>query len=175
MKPIHLLIAAVTYCCILTFPVHLLQPGYAQSPPVKAFTVQTEAEIQAPIHNAILDELMEYNKSQVGAYERKPFSIYIKDTYGKVIAGLTGVALVNYDCLVNIVAVDPAHRRQGYGRQIFSALDTFATEQKCTNIRLETADFQARGFYEKMGYQMVAEIPRSFLGHTSFVMQKKLE
>jgi ribosomal protein S18 acetylase RimI-like enzyme len=174
MKPIHLLSALVLTCCLITFPARLLQNLYAQTPKIEPFTVQTEAMIQEHVGTAVLDTLVAYNQGQVGNYIRKPFSIYVKDNYGRVIAGVTGVALVNYDCIVQLVAVDPAHRRQGWGRKLLQELDKFARANNCNNIRLETADFQARGFYEKMGYQKVAEMDNSFLGHKVYIMRKDL-
>jgi ribosomal protein S18 acetylase RimI-like enzyme len=49
-----------------------------------------------------------------------------------------------------------------------------AKARGCAYIYLATHDFQAPGFYAKLGFQKVAEIPDKPLGHTEIVMRLPL-
>lgn len=43
-------------------------------------------------------------------------------------------------------------RGQGYGKKLMQNVIEWARQNKCDGIRLETWDFQARPFYEKLGF-----------------------
>ncbi|WP_125768454.1 GNAT family N-acetyltransferase [Lapidilactobacillus wuchangensis] len=89
------------------------------------------------------------------------------------IGGATG--LVQYDWyFLELLQVDAAFQKQGVGRQLMQAVETFATDQHLTGIRLETWQFQARGFYEKLGYQVWGEIKDCPPGTITYCLEKRL-
>ena len=49
-----------------------------------------------------------------------------------------------------------------------------AVVRGCHGAWLDTFDFQARGFYEKLGYTCFAELPEYPIGHSRFFMKKPL-
>jgi len=49
-----------------------------------------------------------------------------------------------------------------------------AVARGCRGAWLDTFDFQARGFYERLGYACFGEIPEYPIGHTRFFMKKDL-
>lgn len=127
------------------------------------------------IQEVIIKNHKEYNESVVGPFIEKPFTLHIKNPQGgAIIAGLFGVLAVNYDCLVQIASVDKNFRRQGIGSKMFGELENYARSNGCKNIRLETSAFQAKGFYEKLGYTEIAHFERGYLDHSIHMMQKTL-
>jgi GNAT superfamily N-acetyltransferase len=49
-------------------------------------------------------------------------------------------------------------RRQGYGRQLLAAAaESWGVEAGCHGAWLQTMSFQARGSYERSGYQVCGE------------------
>jgi len=44
----------------------------------------------------------------------------------------------------------------------------------CHKIRLETADYQARPFYERHGFSVAATLTNDRFGRSVFVMEKRL-
>ena len=55
---------------------------------------------------------------------------------------------------VNYLAVDPAHREQGLGRQLMVAIETMLHERGCpkVNLQVRESNHEAVAFYESIGY-----------------------
>lgn len=64
---------------------------------------------------------------------------------------------------------------QGFGKQILTAAETEAKNKGCSIAYLDTFSFQnAKGFYEKCGYQEIFQHPALDGKHLRFYMKKKL-
>lgn len=57
---------------------------------------------------------------------------------------------------------------------LIKKIEEYATENKAIGVRMETWNFQARGFYEKMGYQVYATFEDCPPGTTDYFLRKKL-
>ncbi|QMT60331.1 N-acetyltransferase [Legionella sp. PC997] len=125
------------------------------------------------ISKIINENLKKYNESIIGKYEAKPFIIYVQNDSSEICGGIKGDVFGPL-CRVFTVWVHEEYRRKGLGRDLFATLETFAKENNCTMIQLDTAEFQAKGFYEKLGYQVIATLPDNFIGYTSYILRKKL-
>jgi len=125
------------------------------------------------ISKIIYDNLKKFNESIIGTYEAKPFIIHAQNNASEVLGGIKGDVFGTL-CRVFTVWIHEKYRRKGLGRDLFKQLDVFAKENKCTMIQLDTAEFQARGFYEKLGYQVIATLPDNFMGYTSYILRKNL-
>ena len=66
-------------------------------------------------------------------------------------------------------------RGQGYGARLLRAAEDEARMQGCHGVFLTTFSFQAPGFYEKFGYEAVANIPEYPRGHSYHVLKKLLD
>jgi GNAT superfamily N-acetyltransferase len=77
-------------------------------------------------------------------------------------------------CELRQVWVDEAHRGTGLGRALMARAIDEARSRGCAYVLLSTYDFQAPGFYARLGFRPVAEIPDKPLGHTEFVMRLAL-
>jgi ribosomal protein S18 acetylase RimI-like enzyme len=57
---------------------------------------------------------------------------------------------------VNYLAVDPALRRQGLGRQMMRAVENKLVQMGCPklNIQVRTGNMEAIEFYKRLGYNM---------------------
>lgn len=138
------------------------------------YQIQIFEQDDAPTFEAVVEFLHEFNSSIVGPLDQKPFNLNVKDPSGKIVGGAFGYLFVNHDCFVHVVAVEKQLRRHGLGNKIFKAIEDLARANNCTNIRLETASFHAKPFYEKLGYVEITQVPQGFLGHTMYVMRKML-
>ena len=65
-------------------------------------------------------------------------------------------------------------RGQGYGTQLIKAMESHALSNGINHIKLETADFQALGFYQKLGYSIYGELENYPIGHTAYCLKKVL-
>ena len=125
------------------------------------------------VGDIILKGLKSYNESKIGLYSRKPFLLFIRSQTGNVIAGLSGDILGNL-CGIHLMWVDHLHRKKGLGTKIIGKLEQYALSKGSDLIQLDTTEFQAKDFYEKLGYVTVAILDKGFMGHKQYIMRKVL-
>ena len=66
-------------------------------------------------------------------------------------------------------------RGQGLGTQIMQRAEAEALARGCVGAWLDTFEFQARGFYEKLGYACFGQIDGYPPGFSRFFMKKTLQ
>jgi ribosomal protein S18 acetylase RimI-like enzyme len=57
---------------------------------------------------------------------------------------------------------------------LLEAAEKEAEKQGCVHVAVDTFDFQARGFYEKQGYNVYAVQEDYPIGHRKFLLRKSL-
>jgi GNAT superfamily N-acetyltransferase len=81
-----------------------------------------------------------------------------------------------YDWLfVQYLAVPDSLRGTGVGRQLMAQAEAWARGRGLTGIWLDTFSFQARPFYEKLGFSVFGTIEDHPVGARRFFMQKRLD
>ncbi|RZM14506.1 MAG: GNAT family N-acetyltransferase, partial [Pedobacter sp.] len=95
---------------------------------------------------------------------------------GNHVGGLWGKCA--YDWLfVDLLAVPEEYRGENHGKALMERAEEIARANDCVGMWLDTFEFQARGFYEKLGFQVIREedidIGNGFYMN-DFVMEKKL-
>jgi N-acetylglutamate synthase-like GNAT family acetyltransferase len=75
---------------------------------------------------------------------------------------------------VRTLAVAVPVRGQGFGRELMKRAETYAVERGCTDAFLDTFSFQARPFYEKLGYRVFGTLENHPVGHQYYCMTKSL-
>ena len=77
---------------------------------------------------------------------------------------------------IDIMATKEDQRRQGVGRALLSSAEQVAKERGCKYAFTDTMDYQAPGFWEKVGYKVAGEIDDwDSHGHRKFYFTKELE
>jgi GNAT superfamily N-acetyltransferase len=64
--------------------------------------------------------------------------------------------------------------KRGVGSQLLAEFERRCRTLSCHKLRLETADFQARPFYEKHGFAVAVTLTNDRFGRDVFVMEKRL-
>lgn len=83
----------------------------------------------------------------------KPFRIYIKDSDQSVLGGASGVTY--YGCLyVDMLWVETSIRGHGFGKKIMEEAEKIGKERNCSFATLNTMDWEALPFYQKLGYSI---------------------
>jgi len=122
---------------------------------------------------SILSRLRTYNISKAGDPRIRPVAILLTDENGEKVGGLWG--RVGYDWLfVELLSVPAEYRGQGFGRALMQEAETIARAENCFGLWLDTYDFQARGFYEGLGFTVFGAIEDHPVGHRRFFLQKRL-
>ena len=62
-------------------------------------------------------------------------------------------------------------RGAGHGRTLMQKAEEIARLRGCTGIWLDTFTFQARGFYEKLGYAVFGQLDNYPRGEVRFFLQ----
>ena len=100
-------------------------------------------------------------------------NLILKDDSGKVCGGL--LANHYWNCiLIDILWLEEASRKQGFGKKLMLELEHIAKEKGVTLIHLDTHEFQAPKFYEKLGYEVLGVLEDAPLGYKRFYMKKEL-
>ncbi|HLV99018.1 MAG TPA: GNAT family N-acetyltransferase [Ktedonobacterales bacterium] len=104
----------------------------------------------------------------------QPLRIFLRDANQAIQGGLLG-EIWNGWLLIDILWVAEDVRRQGLGAQLLLAAEQEASKHQCYAALLDTFSFQARPFYERMGFEVFAELPDCPLpGMARYYMRKTL-
>ena len=99
------------------------------------------------------------------------FALRLNDADGALVGGLSG--RMAWDWLfVAALWVHRDRRGQGAGRALLAAAESHAAAAGCHSVWLDT--FQAREFYEKLGYTVFGALEDYPKGQTRCFMRKRL-
>jgi GNAT superfamily N-acetyltransferase len=101
------------------------------------------------------------------------FAVFAKDERGNVVGGIRATAFWNY-CIIELLWLSEATRGKGIGSRLINETETYAREKGFQYIRTETLEFQAKPFYEKLGYEVFGELEDYPKGHTTYCLVKEL-
>jgi ribosomal protein S18 acetylase RimI-like enzyme len=131
----------------------------------------------------VMDQLRAFNQARSPAPGAEapapppavPIEIYVLDSEQTVIGGLIGrTHSIPYWLEISVLWVHEASRGQGLGRQLVQQAEQEAAQRDCRYARLATSDFQAPGFYEKLGYVRYGVLENCPPGVTVHYFQKDL-
>nr|WP_202070134.1 GNAT family N-acetyltransferase [Rickettsia tillamookensis] len=83
----------------------------------------------------------------------KSFSFSLLDQNKDFIGGISGISFWGA-LYVSSLFVNENYRNQNYGSLLIEKAENLARERSCTFVCLSTMDFQAKPFYEKLGYKI---------------------
>ncbi|WP_285434729.1 GNAT family N-acetyltransferase [Pseudomonas sp. fls2-241-R2A-110] len=122
---------------------------------------------------AILLPLRAYNASKAGVSMQEPIALLVRDESGEILGGL--YARVFYQWMfIELLSVPEQARGQGLGSKLMRMAEDVAREKECVGVWLDTFDFQAPGFYQKLGYSELGQIVDYPPGHKRLFFQKRL-
>lgn len=110
----------------------------------------------------------------VGRRDWQTLTIALRSEDSSVVGGLYGATMWSW-LMIDGLWVAPTLRGLGHGCSLVLAAESAAIARGCHGSWLGTFDFQARDFYERMGYSVFAELPGFPPGHTHFHLRKLFE
>lgn len=128
----------------------------------------------AGAYDALLRELRRFTTEVVGAPDNKNFAILILDPEtGEPNGGLWAQSRWG-GFHIDMLVVPEALRGRGVGRRLMQAAEAEARRRQCHHMLLDTYDFQARPFYEKLGFEVFGQLDGPGPIYPRFFMMKKL-
>ncbi len=133
------------------------------------------SEQDHPEERALIeDALRAYNARSAPPANYLPLRLTLKDSEGMVVGGLLGHS--SYEWLfISVLIVSEGLRRRGLGRKLMEQAEQIARARGLTGIWLDTFDFQARPFYEKLGFSVFGELRDHPRGISQYWLQKRLD
>jgi GNAT superfamily N-acetyltransferase len=118
--------------------------------------------------------LRHFNYTFVGEYpESQPIWLNARDEEGRTIGGLRGYVFL-YWLHIDVLWVDEAARASGLGSELLAQAEAKAKRLGAHSAKLETFEWQARGFYVKCGYKEFGRIDNHTQGFYLAYMMKTL-
>ena len=107
-----------------------------------------------------------WGATRIGWYVRHPESVVLTARSDRTIAGFAIMRYADDTAHLNLLAVDPAHRRRGIARRLMTWLEETALTAGTFVIGLElrAQNEAARAFYRALGYREAGSIPGYYQG-----------
>ncbi|HXJ36782.1 MAG TPA: GNAT family N-acetyltransferase [Candidatus Eisenbacteria bacterium] len=99
-------------------------------------------------------EIEAFNCAATGFDDGRRLACFVRDDAGDMLAGLSGYTWGGY-CRIEFLWVTERLRRRGIGRDLVATAEREARARGCALIVLDTHDFQAPRFYEKLSFLAV--------------------
>jgi len=121
----------------------------------------------------IVKGIADHASDAVGDPGFHQLAVFAEDGDGVLVGGVSGS--VNWTWLsIKLLWVAPSVRGTGLGRRLVDAFEEMGRARGCTSSHVDTLEFQAPGFYERLGYERFAEIPNYAPGSSRIYYKKTL-
>src|SRR5262245_38839380 len=127
------------------------------------YLLTEEADVDA-LHATIRAGIRGADPSDVGARDWEVLGLALRPPAGDGVGGQFGATMWGW-LMIDSLWVSEDLRGQGLGRHLLAEAESIAVTRGCRGSWLGTFDFQARGFYERNGYVVFAELPGFPAGH----------
>ena len=114
-----------------------------------------------------------YNVSVTAMPEYAPVNFVVRGERGDVLGGLLGQFWGGW-LQVTALWVSASVRGKGFGSRLLLDAEAYARARGAVGSTLETYSFQARPFYERLGYELCGTIDSYPPGHAKFFLRKSL-
>ncbi|AOK57400.1 GNAT family N-acetyltransferase [Burkholderia stagnalis] len=135
------------------------------------YTVTDTAD--AGVRKQIAAPLVQFNISRAGPINFRPLAVILTDDADNIAGGLWGSTAYGW-LHVDLLVVPEAARGQRVGTRLMQLAEAEARARGCHGAWLDTHDFQAKPFYERLGYVQFGELPDFPVGHAKLFLKKSL-
>jgi len=130
-------------------------------------------DVSADITAVIGDGLRGYNRDHGHNLDRSEFTVTVRDDAHQMVGGLVAVAGAGV-LFIQWVFLPPDRRLEGVGRQVMALAEAEGLRRGCRLAHLDTFTFQARAFYEKLGYSVFGTLDYPDPQVSRYYMRKTL-
>ncbi len=142
--------------------------------PHPTLTYAVADEWAEPSSRIVMDGLLAYNAIFYGGIPKeKKLAVSARAADGGLVAGLLGQTHHGW-LSVGWLWVSEEWRQLRIGTELMRRAEAEALERGCHHAHLTTLDFQAVGFYERLGYTVFGVLDDYPRPHQRFFLQKPL-
>ena len=135
--------------------------------------VRIDNEVSEADEAAVVRGLLTFNEKWLGPSNDQPVRFVARDELG-VVGGLLGHTRWNWLYVAKLWVAARA-RARGIGTQLLMGAEELARKRGCTDASLDTFEYQARPFYEKLGYELFGTLDGYPPGYRQFYLRKRLQ
>jgi len=135
--------------------------------------ISNEPNAPQSLTDLIGERLFYFNVAKTGIDEHYRVSVFLRSANDEVLGGLIGSVWAKWLFVMNLWISEPM-RGKGWGNKLMAEAERYAIEKGAEAAYLDTASFQARPFYEKLGYKVFGVLEDHPPGHTHYWLAKKL-
>ncbi len=128
------------------------------SAPNKTLLVDISSEPPQAAYQDLWEVLKAFNVSAVGHCENFPFAVLLRDPDTRAVVGGVWGRSVWDSFYVDMLVAPEGRRGEGLGGDLLAQVEAEARTRGCRNLWLDTFAFQARPFYEKLGFRVFGQI-----------------
>ena len=136
-------------------------------------TTSPSAEDAKTISQGLVNFNLETIKGLEAQSSEINFSVFARDDNGNITGGLRATCFWN-TLHIELLWVSDEARRMGTGSTLLEKAELFAIEQGVELALLESTSWQAKSFYEKLGYEVLATLPDYPKGYATHFLTKRL-
>ena len=135
--------------------------------------VELEEDPGAADSRVVRDGLLDFNRAVIGDPEERQFGAFVRDDTGRVIGGLLGHVRWKWAYVSKLWLPDEL-RGRGVGTRLMREVETYARRLGCVGVYLDTFEYQALPFYEKLGYEQFGVLEGYPPGYKQYHLRKAL-
>ena len=136
------------------------------------YTVTDAADVT--VRARIAAPLVRFNESVAGPINFRPLIVILTDAEEAIAGGLWGGTAYGW-LHTDLLIVPENARGNGIGTRLMQLAEEEAISRGCHSAWLDTHDFQAQPFYERLGYIAFGKLPDYPLGHSRIFLRKALQ
>jgi GNAT superfamily N-acetyltransferase len=121
--------------------------------------------------SVIWNNLVQFNLQFAEPDQHTLLGIFARNEMSELVGGLLGETFWRW-LHVNLLWVHEGHRCTGLGTQLMARAEEEAIRRGCCHAYLDTFDFQAPGFYRKLGYSEWGVLEDFPPGHQRIFLKK---
>jgi GNAT superfamily N-acetyltransferase len=135
--------------------------------------IELEERPRADDARVVSEGLLEFNRRVIGDPHEVQLGVFVRDASARVVGGLLGHVRWKWLYVSKLWLPDEL-RGRGVGTRVMREVENYARRQGCLGIYLDTFEYQALPFYQKLGYERFGVLEGYPPGYRQFHLRKAL-
>ncbi len=115
-----------------------------------------------------------FNEAELGPGGSRHLTVFARDESDALVGGVAGRTIYDW-FLIHVVWIAEPQRGQGLGRRLMQRAEDVARERGCAGAQVDTLSFQAPGFYQRLGFEIIGHVPDFPAGHSRYFLARRYD